>query len=265
MFYGLCKFGLNQYLCIFAGDIISAMKTYKAQGIVLHTVKYGDSSLVAFVLTDVLGRQSYMVQGVKSAKGKGNKAAMLQPMFLLEFEGLQTSHAQMHRMKDVRMPNSLQNIPFDVRKSTIALFMAETLYRLIKEVEPNSPLFRFVQGSVLALDRLEAGVANFHLWFLVRMSSFLGFYPANEYNSGDWFDIAEGSFCRTPPSHNMVIDQANTTLLDTLMNCDAEALGSVTLSRRQRGDFLAALLRYFGYHLDSIGSMRSIAILSEVF
>jgi DNA repair protein RecO (recombination protein O) len=241
------------------------MKTYKARGIVLHTVKYGDSSLVAFVLTDVLGRQSYMVQGVKSAKGKGNKAAMLQPMFLLEFEGLQTPHAAMHRMKDVRMPHPLQNVPFDVRKSTIALFMAETLYRLIKEVEPNSPLFEFVRESVLALDRLEEGVANFHLWFLVQMSSFLGFYPANEYTSGDYFDIAEGCFCPVAPRHGAVVNQPNATLLDTLMNCDAADLGTLTLSRRQRGDFLASLLHYFGYHLDSIGSVRSIAILSEVF
>ncbi len=241
------------------------MKTYKAQGIVLHTVKYGDSSLVAFVLTDVLGRQSYMVQGVKSAKGKGNKAAVLQPMFILEFEGLQTPHAQMHRMKDVRMPHSLQNIPFDVRKSTIALFMAETLYRLIKEVEPNSPLFRFVKESVLALDGLEEGVSNFHLWFLVRLSSFLGFYPSNEYSAGDWFDIAEGGFCHSSPRHNAVINQTNAALLDTLMNCGADDLGGVVLSRRQRGDFLNSLLRYFGYHLDSIGSVQSIAILSEVF
>ena len=244
---------------------VSAMKTYKAQGIVLHTVKYGDSSLIAFVLTDVLGRQSYMVQGVKSTKGKGNKAAMLQPMFLLEFEGLQVPHAQMHRMKDVRMPHPLQNIPFDVRKSTIALFMAETLYRLIREVEPNSPLFEFVRESVLALDRLGEGGSNFHLWFLVRLSSFLGFYPANEYGAGDWFDIVEGSFCPSAPSHNMIINQANAALLDTLMNCGADSLGTVTLSRRQRSDFLNALLHYFGYHLDSIGSVQSIAILAEVF
>ena len=100
----------------------------------MHTVKYGDTSLVAFVLTDVLGRQSYLVQGVKSSKGKGNKAAMLQPMFLLEFEGINTKHSQMDRMKDIRMPRPMRSVPFDVRKSTISLFMAEVLYRLVKEV-----------------------------------------------------------------------------------------------------------------------------------
>ncbi|MFR4024509.1 MAG: recombination protein O N-terminal domain-containing protein [Alistipes indistinctus] len=37
--------------------------SYKARGIVLHTVKYGESSLVAYLFTDVGGRQTYMIQG----------------------------------------------------------------------------------------------------------------------------------------------------------------------------------------------------------
>ncbi len=42
------------------------MRTYKARGIVLHTIKYGDSSAIAYLFTDVLGRMSYMVQGIRS-------------------------------------------------------------------------------------------------------------------------------------------------------------------------------------------------------
>ena len=40
------------------------MRTYKARGIVLHTIKYGDSSAIAYLFTDVLGRMNYMVQGI---------------------------------------------------------------------------------------------------------------------------------------------------------------------------------------------------------
>ena len=51
--------------------------SYKARGIVLHTVKYGESSLVAYLFTDVGGRQTYMIQGVRSSRGRGNKAALV--------------------------------------------------------------------------------------------------------------------------------------------------------------------------------------------
>ncbi len=48
----------------------TAYKTYKGRGIVLHALKYGDSSLIVHLLTDVRGRQSFMVQGVGRGKGQ---------------------------------------------------------------------------------------------------------------------------------------------------------------------------------------------------
>ena len=101
------------------------MKTYKGRGIVLHTLKYGDTSMVAYLLTDVGGRRSYMVQGVRSRSGRGSKLALFQPMFPVEFEGLESPRQQMDRFKEVRAGFVLQSLPFDVRKSTMALFMAE--------------------------------------------------------------------------------------------------------------------------------------------
>ena len=91
------------------------MDSYKAHGIVLHTIKYGDTSVVAYILTDTYGRRNYLVQGVKSGKGKGNKAALLQPMFLLEFEGIPSHRSQMDRMKDVRLSH-----PSSISRSTSA-------------------------------------------------------------------------------------------------------------------------------------------------
>ena len=142
------------------------MKTYKGRGVVLHTLKYGDSSMIVYLLTDVGGRQNFMVQGVRSSGGRGSKAALFQPMFAVEFEGLVSTKMQLHRFREVRSGLVLQSLPFDVRKSTIALFMAEVLYRLVKESEPNPNLFEFVWRSVEALDALGEGTANFHIWFL---------------------------------------------------------------------------------------------------
>ena len=98
------------------------MKTYKGRGVVLHTLKYGDSSMVVYLLTDVGGRRSYMVQGVRSRSGRGSKLALFQPMFPVEFEGLESSRQQMHRFREVRTAFSLQSLPFDVRKSTCLLY-----------------------------------------------------------------------------------------------------------------------------------------------
>ena len=241
------------------------MKSYKARGIVLHTMKYGESSMVVFMLTDTLGRQNYMMQGIRSARSKGNKAALLQPMFVVDFVGLESPKMQMHRMQEVRSAVALTLLPFDVRKSTIALFMAETLYRLIKEVEPQSPLFGFVEESVVALDTLTDGIANFHLWFMVHLSAHLGFYPGNEYIHGGCFDIQEGLFVHSMPQHRLALSPENTRILAALMSTEVSDLASLNLARGQRSAFLAAMLTYFGYHLDSIHNVRSLDILRDVF
>lgn len=241
------------------------MKTYKGRGVVLHTLKYGDTSMVVYLLTDVGGRRSYMVQGVRSAKGRGSKLALFQPMFAVEFEGLESPRQQMDRFREVRSGLVLQSMPFDVRKSTVALFMAEVLYRLVRESEANEPLFDFVWGSVEALDSLQEGVANFHLWFLANLSRFLGFFPGNDYASGDWFDFREGLYTKARPEHVGCMTQENARMLHDFVACDVRCLGEIGLNRRERVEFLDAMLVYYGYHLDAVHAVQSVKILQEVF
>lgn len=241
------------------------MKSYKARGIVLHTMKYGESSMIVFMLTDTLGRQNYMVQGIRTPKSRSNKGALFQPMFVVDFIGLESPRMQMHRMKDVRNAMPLVSVPFNAVKSTISLFMAEALYRLVREIEPQSPLFDFVYDSVAALDAIEEGIANFHLWFLVRLSAYLGFYPGNEYIPGGCFDIREGLFAPSMPQHRLALSADNSRILNALMTTDITSLDSVKLSRTQRSDFMSSLITYFGYHLDSVNTIQSIEILRDVF
>ncbi len=240
-------------------------KSYKGRGIVLNSLKYGDSALIVHLLTDVGGRQSYMVQGVKSSKGRGSKMALFQPLFGVEFEGMKSPRAEMHRFREVHSGVVLQRTPFDVRRSTIALFIAEALYRLVKESEPNSELFDFAWGSLIALDTIEDGVANFHLWFLANLSRLLGFYPAGEFKKGAWFDIIEGGYTTTKPSHTLILSPENTEYLRDFTECDVQDLGAIGLNRTQRVEFLNALLSYYSYHLDAIKSVQSIEVLKEVF
>lgn len=241
------------------------MKSYKGRGVVLHTLKYGDSAMVVYLLTDTGGRRSYMVQGVRSRSGRGSKLALFQPMFPVEFEGLESPRQQMHRFKEVRAGFLLQQIPFDVRKSTMALFMAEVLYRLVRESEPNDALFHFVWHSVGALDQMEEGVANFHLWFLAQLSRLLGFAPGNDYTEGSWFDVREGLYVAQQPPHPALLSQEHARTLCELLRTEAGELQSIPLNRSRRTAFLDALLAYLGYHLDAVSAVQSVRILREVF
>jgi len=241
-----------------------SMKSYKARGIVLGTLKYGEKGVIVHILTDTMGRQSYMIQGVRPT-AKGSKMALLQPMFAIEFEGLTSTKMSLHRMKDLAPGIVLQSTPFDVRKSTMALFMAEVLYRLIKESESSDRLFDFVWGSVAALAALDEGIANFHLWFLANLSRPLGFSPDNEYTDGAWLDIRDGHFTPYALVPSYALTPENARILHDMLECDVRYLGEIGLNRTERVEFLDAMLRYYAYHLDGIHNVESLRILREVF
>lgn len=239
-------------------------RIYKSRGVVLTTVKYGDSSIIVQLFTEQRGRQSYIVQGMKSRRGRGSKAALFQPLFPLEFVASGVS-GRIHRFSDVSSGMVLQRTPFDVRHSTISLFIAEVIYRLVREDEGNEPLFNFIWSSIETLDLIEEGVANFHLYFLVNLSRFLGFYPGNEYTVGDWFDPREGLFtCEEPACESKFAPDVAERLRD-LIECDVRHLGEIPFSRTQRVAFLDSMLDYYSYHLDIRRSVESINILREVF
>ncbi len=241
------------------------MKVYKARGIVLHTTKFGENSIIAHLLTDIGGRRNYIVQGMRANRNRASKSALFQPLFALDFVGTRPPHCEIHRFREVRSGILLKRTPFDVRRSAIALFIAEVLYRLVKESDPNPPLFERVWTSIEALDTIEDGLANFHLWFLTTLSRHLGFMPPSGYIDGRWFDIAEGCYTSYKPHHEMVMEPSQALLMSHMMVCPVDQLDKIRLNRQTRVNYLDALLRFYSYHLDAIHTVRSIDILRELF
>ncbi|MFR9668851.1 MAG: DNA repair protein RecO [Rikenellaceae bacterium] len=239
-------------------------KNYKSRGVVLTRVKYGDSSIIVQLFGEECGRQSYMVQGVKSRRSQGSKMALFQPLHPLEFVASWGS-GRLHRFSEVQSGMILRSTPFDVRRMTISLFIAEVIYRLVREDESNKPLFDFIWSSIETLDLIDEGVANFHLYFLVNLSRFLGFFPGNSHSDGDWFDPSEGLFTAQEPSCLSKFTPPLAERLRDFIECDVRHLGEIPLSRRERVEFLESLLDYYSYHLDIRHSVESLDILREVF
>ena len=141
---------------------------HTTRGIVLHCIKYSETSVIAKIYTEKLGLQSYMVKGVRAAKSK-SKAAMLQPLTLLEMEVSHRENKGLQYIKEFRRAFIYQSIPFDTLKSTISFFLLEVISKTIREHEPNDELFEFLYESLCALDRAEKLNPDFHLVFLLRL------------------------------------------------------------------------------------------------
>ena len=75
---------------------------HKVKGIILHGIRFKETSLICHIYTNAFGRKTYIFNGVYKAKSKG-KAAMLQPLFLLDLDVHQNDKAEIQRVKDFRL------------------------------------------------------------------------------------------------------------------------------------------------------------------
>src|SRR6056297_3707722 len=164
------------------------------RGIVLHSFKYGETGIICNIYTETHGKVAFLVQGARKHKAK-LKANLFQPLFLLDLEVYYKEKRQLQKIREARNAHPFQSIPYDFRKRTIALFIAEVLYKSLQEEESNPPLFSYLINQIKMLDLKEEGLANFHLYFLIHLSKYLGFFPQNNYSrSFTFFDMQNGKF-----------------------------------------------------------------------
>jgi DNA repair protein RecO (recombination protein O) len=238
---------------------------YKLTAIVLHTKKYRESSLLVYTYTNLFGRQTYVVNGVRSEKNKTGMACF-QPLTLLDAVAYHNPKSDLQRLGEYRLLQPLHSIPFSVTKNAQALFIGEVLYKTIREQETNEALFRFLVRAVLELDEMKQGVANFHLYFLVQLNRYLGYAPGNDYfPEMPYFDAQAGEFTPLRPTHDLFFDATQTQLFATLLDSTPENLAQLSLHHDQRNRFVDNMLRFLNHHFDTPVSVHSAAILQEVF
>lgn len=236
----------------------------KTAGVVLHTTKYSESAAIVTIYTREFGRISYMVYGINKKKATC-RAALLQPLSMVELDVFHQPGKEIQRIKDIRVSIPMTGIPFHPAKNAIALFISEILFRTLKQTDPDEQLFAFLENAVQMLDCCDDGIANFHLVFLLKMSRYLGFEPNNTSNGNDYFDLMNGEFldARPPHSHYMTADASRDFGL--LLQSDFTTLTSIQLSREKRRSLLDSIVEYYRLHVPGFFGIHSLDVLHSLF
>ena len=236
----------------------------KTRGIFLHHLNYSETSIIARIYTEKFGRQSYIVNGVR-AKRSPMKMGFFQPFSLLDMEVYYRPGHDLQRLKDARVAVPFEQVPFDIRKSSQAIFLSEILLKCLREEEPNAGLFDFLFDAICLLDKKREGIANFHLAFLFHLTGYFGVSPQPQSDTRSaYFDLASASFCNSEPAHNQFMDVETTSKFRELFETTLESLELFTCGNRLRTVLLARLLEYYRIHLDLVGELKSLTILKEV-
>ncbi|MFI5195906.1 MAG: DNA repair protein RecO [Chitinophagales bacterium] len=240
---------------------------HKTNGIVLRSIKYGDSSLVTTIFTSLYGIQTYMVQGVRSSKARQNRAGLFQPATLLELVVYQQPQKNMQRIREFQAAYIYSNLQEDVVKNSILLFSAELLLRLLPEHAPITSLFDLAYDYFIALDTMQQyKVANFPLFFIINCSRILGFELKGEYSSKTpHLNMQDGGFTAHVPSAIPFTNDEDAHTLYRLLKIDNyEGLGDIEMNAAMRLRLIDWYVTFLQTHTQHMGNIRSLPVLRAI-
>lgn len=226
---------------------------FKTRGIVLGFIKYRETSIITSIYTERFGLQRYIVNGVRTKRPKTN-IALFQPLTLVGMVVYHNLQRELHRISEINCQSPFQAIPFQVKQTTIALFISEVLGKSLKEEHENQALFDFLYHSILALDALTLSPDNFHLQFMLKLTKYLGFEPESPELLIRELNYHGGL--------NSASDQELKLLQELKINqyLESPSISSNSLRRK----ILGLLLDFYALHIESFARIKSPKVLMEI-
>lgn len=208
--------------------------------IILGTTKVGEKALVLHTLSAEWGRRSFIV-----SIGRNSSAALFLPLNILDAEAVENPKSELWRIRAMTAVHPLNGIRGNVHKNTMTLFMSEVLFRIIKDGASEEGLFQWCRKSILMLEALDQGYANFHLRWLLELAAAMGFSPS----LGDLAPFAEDYLKE----------------VRELLQRDFAGCMMLPLSGAARNRIAEILIRYIGVHAECNITVRSLAVLRELY
>jgi DNA repair protein RecO (recombination protein O) len=236
---------------------------YQTRAIVLRTVKFGESSLIADMYTEQKGHQTFIINSVRKAKAI-TPASFLQLLTLVDMIAYHQDHKKINRIKEIRLDHPYQSIPFDMRKSSVITCLADITSRCLATAYSQPDLFSFIHDQLIAYDNPAKYDRDFLIRFLVSLTHYLGFGLdlTNEFDEGKYFDLMEGHIVEHKPLHEYVLDLNDLVYLKLLVNTDSEQRAAIPIDIRRK--LIDLIIIYYQLHIESLRNVQSLKILREL-
>ena len=209
--------------------------------IVLHTTRFGESSLVVHSLSKEYGRRSFLVRGA----GKKSAMTLFQPLSILEADIHESPRSTLYTAGNISLKHHLSGIRGNMFKNSMTMFLSEVLYRTVKDGAKEEGLFEWCEKNILLLDAIQSDFSNFHIRFLLELAVELGFSPEIRHLEpfvGDHYPIVQ-RFMQGSFAESMLIP----------------------LSGAVRNELAEEILKYIEFHTESAVNVNSLKVLHELF
>ncbi len=234
----------------------------KTKAIVFKNFKYGEDSLICKCFTEEHGLLSFFLKGINKKSKSTVKKSQFELLNNLSVIYNYRPNTNFNFFKEVKVNQIYRDIPFNIYKNAISIFISEILINSIKNEGPDKSLFFFLEKSLFVLDSSKR-VNNFIIIFLLNLTKYLGFYP-NIKSPGNYFNLYNGIF-EDKKSDNYSVNEFNSIIIKKFLGMNFEQSENIRIKKETRSEIISTLIKYFEAHSHGFKKPKSLDILYEIF
>lgn len=248
----------------------------QTDGVVLHAMKYRDTSKIVSLYTKKFGKIKVIAKGVRSQKNKFGSS--LEPMSISSVVMYKKEQRDLHLLSKSEIAVTLSNLYNHSDRMFIGLALIELVNMVMHDEEENEAVYNLLVQALQALNDAQRNHLNIFLSFMVKLFEQFGFgltlskcllcgktietVPAGALR----IRLSDGKMicpdcASTHHSSGMEIQGGVVKSLYYFQNNEIHKSPLLTLAPLVQHDALSVMQSYLRYHIEGVRTLRSLSLL----
>ena len=240
----------------------------KTEAIVLRTVEFQESSIIATLFTLKHGKIAVIAKGARKPKSKF--AAFLVPGQMLEVVYYMKQTRQVQTLSDTSYLQKLDSLRFDVQKMALVTITMELTDQLLHENEVNEPLFQFLSVMLPWLNEQDSVSKIMFPYIQIRLAQLLGIGIQNIIEEHDasqtgYINVRSGTMStEAVDSDSLRLTPGQFQFMNESLGSMKSSIFDIVLTKSELNTLITHLDKYFRYHIEGVRPRKSDAIFDQL-
>jgi len=239
--------------------------------IVLKTIPYGDTSVIARMFTEDQGKVTILAKG--AWRPKNNAGALLEPMNHIHLQYYHKNSREIQVLKDGGFTQQFSNLRKELSKVIVGLTIVEMMDKSTLDNNPFPILYRLGWRVLEKLNDEKQNIWLVFVFFLYQLSLRLGFLPNIKKCSKCNADLISGCFdnytgelicvnCST--QSKISLDENSLSALQKLEGLHLDDLKTLSINMQGITNSIQFLDLFISFHLEGLKKLRSMTMLKQI-
>lgn len=247
-----------------------------AQGLVLHTVRHGETSLILTVFCRETGKIGFMAKGARSKSRLGSSAA-LEILSEAQFVYYNKQGRDLQLLKEWTILNAHRGLREDFNALTVGSAVSELLSKCLREHDVHTELYEAAVSVLETLDQKPCSPLPILWLFQISQFRALGYdlalsvcaetgaALAPPFRKPIRFRLADGAFFAAGAGSIITDGELSVeafAVLSALSTATPRYAARLTVSPRAQQEIMRFMTRYLETHMPVSGKIRSLQALN---